>query len=166
MRFPFLFLIFMIPIPLFILEPVVLFLQKWSAEVSYWIFNLMGVSPLRDGFIFHFPSLSVEVAEQCSGIRSSIALFITSVIAGHFFLKTTWKKAVLTLAIFPVTIFKNAVRIVTITMLSIYVDESFLTNSLLHKKGGILFFILALSILAPVLWLLRKSEKRTETERL
>ncbi|MEN8263511.1 MAG: hypothetical protein ABFR82_08620, partial [Nitrospirota bacterium] len=51
------------------------------------------------------------------------------------------------------------VRIVTITTLSIYVDESFLTSSLLHRKGGILFFIMALAVLAPVLHLMRKSER-------
>ncbi|GBD97707.1 transmembrane exosortase [bacterium BMS3Abin06] len=165
MRFPFLFLIFMVPIPAFILDRVIIFLQKGSAELSYRIFNITGVAPMRDGFTFHFPSLSIEVAEQCSGIRSSIALFITSVIAGHFFLKTNWRKTVLCLIVFPVAVFKNAVRIVTITMLSIYVDESFLTNSLLHKKGGILFFILALFVMAPVLWLLRKSEKSTNSIR-
>ena len=159
MRFPFLFLLFMVPMPAFILDPVILFLQKGSAELSYRIFNITGVAPMRDGFMFHFPSLSIEVAEQCSGIRSSIALFITSVIAGHFFLKSNWSKVVLCLIVFPVAVFKNAVRIVTITMLSIYVDKSFLTNSFLHKKGGVFFFILALFVMAPVLWLLRKSEK-------
>jgi exosortase len=158
-RFPFLFMLLMIPIPLFIIDPFVVFLQKWSAEFSFWIFNIIGIPPLREGFIFHFPPLSVEVSEECSGIRSSLALVITSIIAGHFFLKTARNKIILVLAIIPVTIFKNAVRIVTITTLSIYVDESFLTSSLLHKQGGILFFILALSVLAPVLHLLRKSER-------
>lgn len=158
-RFPFLFLFLMVPIPLFIIDPFVLFLLKWSAEFSFWIFNIIGVPPLREGFIFHFPSLSVEVAEECSGIRSSLALIITSIIAGHFFLKTARNKIILVLAIIPVTIFKNAVRIVTITTLAIYVDESFLTNSLLHRQGGILFFIMALAVLAPMLHLLRKSER-------
>lgn len=158
MRFPFLFLIFMIPIPTLILEKIIGLLLRGSAETTYGIFNLTNTPFLREEFTFHFPTLSIEVAEQCSGIRSSIALFITSVIAGHFFLKTGWKKGVLSLAIFPITIFKNAVRIATITMLSIHVDESFLTDSFLHRSGGIFFFILALSLLVPILWLLRKSE--------
>jgi exosortase len=160
-RFPFLFLIFMIPIPTLILEKIILLLLKGSAETAYGIFNLTGVPIYREGFIFHLPGVSVEVAEQCSGIRSSIALFITSILAGHFFLKTGWRKGALSLAVFPITIFKNAVRIVTLTLLSVYVDESFLTDSFLHRNGGIFFFILALSLLVPILWLLRKSERNS-----
>jgi hypothetical protein len=59
---------------------------------------------------------------------------------------------------FPVALIKNGIRIVTLTLLSIYVDPSFLTGSL-HHKGGFVFFLLALAILAPVLLLLEKSER-------
>ncbi len=160
MKFPFLFLVFMIPIPIFIIDNVVGFFQKYSAEAAYGIFNMLGVSFVREGMTFHFSKVSVEVAPQCSGIRSSIALFITSIIAGHLFLKTTSRKMVLSLVIIPVTILKNAIRIVTITILAVYVDMSFLTSSWLHKQGGIVFFAMALMILLPVLLALRKSEKK------
>ncbi|MGB2635881.1 MAG: archaeosortase/exosortase family protein, partial [Candidatus Acidiferrum sp.] len=57
----------------------------------------------------------------------------------------------------PLALLKNGVRIVTLTLLSIYVDPSFLTGRL-HKQGGFIFFLLALAMLAPVLKLLEKSE--------
>ncbi len=160
MKFPFLFLVFMIPIPSVIIDNLVSFFQKYSAEAAYGLFNMLGVSFVREGMTFHFSKVSVEVAPQCSGIRSSIALFITSIIAGHLFLKTTSRKTVLSLAIIPVTILKNGIRIVTITLLAIYVDMSFLTSGWLHKQGGIVFFAMALILLLPVLLVLRKSEKK------
>jgi len=83
---------------------------------------------------------------------------ITSLVAGHLFLRSAWTKAVLTLATLPLLIVKNGIRIVTLSLLSVYVDPSFLTGRL-HHQGGILFFLLALAILAPVLWLLQKSER-------
>ena len=158
--FPLLFLVFMVPIPTLVINKIVFILQSASAEVTYGFFKVVGVPVFREGFLFHLPGVSIEVAEQCSGIRSTLALFITSILAGHLFLETGWKKVVLTLAIFPITVFKNGLRIVTLSLLGTYVDEKILTQSLLHSSGGIPFFLLALLFLAPILWFLRKSEKR------
>jgi exosortase/archaeosortase family protein len=83
---------------------------------------------------------------------------ITCVLAGHMFLKTTWKKIVLVLAVIPITMFKNGIRIVSLSLLGVYVDRGFLTSSL-HTDGGILFFVLALLLMAPILFVLRKSER-------
>ena len=157
--FPIKFLIFIIPFPTFAVDLIILLLQSASTEVSHVLFQLSGVPVYRDGFVFHLPGVSVEVAKECSGIRSSIALFITSIIAGHMFLKTGWKKAVLALMIFPLTVFKNGIRILTLSLLGAYVDTAYLTDSLLHKKGGVLFFLLALIFFLPVFWLIVRSEK-------
>ena len=156
--FPVLFLFLMVPIPDFFLDRAIFWLQTGSAEVSYAMFRLLDVPVFRTGFIFSLPGLTIEVAKECSGIRSSLALLITSLLAGHLFLRSAWTKAVLTLATLPLLVVKNGIRIVTLSLLSIYVDPSFLTGSL-HHQGGILFFLLALVLLAPVLRLLQRSER-------
>ena len=157
--FPFLFLLFMVPIPGLIVGKVITFLQIGSTEVTYVFFKLTGIPLLRDGFIFHLPGISIEVAEQCSGIRSSIALLITSIMAGQLFLRSAPGKIVLALSIIPITIFKNGLRILTLSLLGVYVDERILSSEL-HKKGGIPFFFFSLIFLGSILWLLRRSEKR------
>lgn len=161
--FPLLFLVFIIPIPTLILEPLIRILVILSANTSYAVFKILGVPIFRDGFIFELPGISVEVARQCSGIRSTLALIITSVLAGHLFLRTVSRRVILVLAIFPVTIFKNSLRIVTISLLAAYVDPVFLTNHWIHSAGGKPFFILALLFLIPVLWFLRRTEKKNIT---
>jgi len=156
--FAVLFLFLMVPFPDFFLNRAIFWLQTGSAELSNAGFELLGVPIFRTGFIFALPGVTIEVAKECSGIRSSVAVLIMSLLAGHLFLRSAWTKTVLTLAALPLVIVKNAVRIVTLSLLSIYVDPSFLTGSL-HRDGGILFFLLALVILAPVLWVLQKSEQ-------
>jgi exosortase len=157
--FPLLFLLFMVPIPVKALETAVYLLTCGSAEAAYGLFKLTGVTVLREGSTFHLPTLTIEVAEQCSGINSSIALFVAMIVAAQLFLRTGWKKVVLVLSIFPITIIKNGMRIVTLTLLGAYVDPRILSSDL-HRKGGIPFFIIALAMLAPILWYLRKTEKR------
>src|SRR3989441_5536758 len=84
--FPVLFLFLMVPIPDSLLSQVIFWLQSGSAEVSHALFELLGVPVLQEGFIFSLPGINIEVAKECSGIPSSLALFITSLLAGHLFL--------------------------------------------------------------------------------
>jgi hypothetical protein len=45
-----------------------------------------------------------------------------------------------------------------LTLMGTYWDPRWLTESSLHRDGGILFFILALALMAPILYWLRKSD--------
>jgi len=162
--FPLLMLIFMIPLPDRLYETVVYALQRGSTEATYWLFRMTGVPMLRDGFAFSLPGLNIEVAKQCSGIRSGMSLFILSLLEGHFFLKTFKNKALLTLIAVFITIFKNGLRIVTLSLLAVYVDMRIFSGDL-HKKGGIPFFALAFATLALVLWVLRRRERRNLVRR-
>jgi len=155
--FPLVFLVFLTPVPTGLIEAFIFSLQVASTEMSAFLFRLTGVPVWREGFVFHLPGMSIEVAKQCSGIRSSIALVITSIIAGEFFLRTGWRRVLLTLSIFPITVLKNGLRIVTLTLLGTYVDPRIL-GSELHRSGGIPFFGIALLMLAPILWFLRRGE--------
>ena len=155
--FPFIFLAFAIPIPEAFLEPFIHALQWGSAETANGLFQLAGVPVAHDGYFFYLPGLNIEVAEQCSGIRSSISLIIVSVVAGHLFLYKSSKKVVLALSALPIAIVKNGMRIVTLSLLGAYVDRRVLSSEL-HRDGGILFFLIALVLLGSVLFLLRKSE--------
>jgi exosortase len=159
--FPLLFLFLMVPIPEFVLDRAIVWLQTGSADVSEAIFELIGVPVFRAGFVFSLPGVTVEVAKECSGIRSSLALLITSLLAGHFMLRSVWAKATLTLATLPLLVIKNGVRIVTLSLLSSH-DPRFLTGSL-HRQGGVVFFILGLALLAAVLLLLQKAERSGRT---
>jgi exosortase len=161
--FPLLFLLLMVPVPGFLLERVALALQKGSAEVADVLFRLSGVPVLRQGFTFALPRVSISIAHECSGIRSSLALFITSLLAGYVFLRSKWRRGILTLSVVPVAIIKNGVRIVTLSLLAAYVDRSFLTGSLHHRYGGAVFSLVALAFLVPVLWLLQKHERGAQS---
>jgi exosortase len=155
--FPLLFLLLMIPLPERFLDWTIQLLQRGSTEVAYLLFNLVGVPALKQGFVISVPGISIEVAAECSGIRSSLALLITCLLAAHLYLRTPWKIAVFILLVLPLSVIKNGIRIVTLTLLSLYVDPRFLTGSL-HREGGFVFFLLALLLLFPVFLALERSE--------
>jgi len=157
--FPLLFLIFTVPIPTALMDNIIHFLQVGSTEFTNLLFLASGVPFVRDGFVFHLPNISVEVAKQCSGIRSGMAIFIVAILAGYMFLKSYWKIIFLVICAVLIAMFKNGIRIFTLSMLGNYIDPQILESSL-HKEGGIPFFIVALLLLAPILFFLRRSENK------
>jgi exosortase len=163
--FPLFFLLLMIPIPTLVLENIILALQKGSSQMTYALFKLLGVPVFWQGFKFTLPGVEIEIAKECSGIRSSLALFITGILAAHVFLRSGWRMVVLSLSTIPLAIFKNAVRIVTLSWLGVYVDRSFLFGKL-HHQGGVVFALIALAIFVPLLFALQRSESRAHIRHL
>jgi exosortase len=157
--FPLLFLLFTVPIPEPILSGLIYFLQKESSEATELFFRLAGVPYLRQGFIFELPGVTIRVAEECSGIRSTLALLITSLLASHALLRSKWKRGLVCLVVIPLSILKNGMRIVTLSTLAIYVNPGFLFGNL-HHHGGVVFFLLGLVPLILLVRCLEKTERK------
>lgn len=156
--FPLGFLAFMIPIPENLLDWIVYGLQSASADVSAVLFRATGMPSFRHGFRFLLPGVEIEVANECSGIRSTTALVLVSVLAGYLLLRTATARIVFALAAIPIGIFKNAVRIVTLSYLGVYVNRDYLEGSIHHQYGGLIFSSFSLILVVPLLMLLRRLE--------
>jgi len=148
--FPLLFLFLCIPIPKPTMSSAIRFLQETSAAFSAILFRLIRMPALRNHLVFALPGFDIEIAEQCSGVRSSILLCIGSIVAGHLLLRTFWRKCALILITIPLVIFKNAVRIVSIASLGVYVNHDFLHGKL-HHYSGLPFSLIELAVVIPLL---------------
>jgi exosortase len=157
--FPILFLALIVPVPERLLDSASVLLQRASCQLTYLLLILARTPVLRNGFNLSTPRATIEVAAQCSGIHSTLGLLIGSLVATHLFLQSMWRKTLLVLSVIPVSVFKNALRIVTLYWLGVHTDQRFLTGEL-HRRGGIPFSALALGILGPLLWVLYKSDAR------
>jgi len=155
--FPLCFLFWMVPLPPFALDRIVLFLQQGSALAARILFLAAGVPVTQHGFILSIPNLDIEVASECSSIRSSLLLIVIAMVLAHLFLRTRWRKAVVVAAAIPLAVAKNGLRIFTIAELGTRVDPGFLTGKF-HHHGGIVFLGIAVVAVCAVLWVLRRSE--------
>ena len=157
--FPVTFLIFMVPLP----DAAVNWLEKASmlasAEAAALYFDLVGTPLVRDGTVFELPGIVLRVAQECSGIRSTLVLFMTSLLASNLFLRTRWRRTVLVAFAIPLGILRNGFRILVIGLLCVHVGP-YMIDSPIHHQGGPLFFALSLVPLFLLLWLLRRHELR------
>ena len=158
--FPLAYLIFMVPMPDAMANALEMASKSAAAEVANVLFHLSGTPFLREGPIFQLPNITIEVAQECSGIRSSWVLFMTSILAANLFLKTSWRRLALVIFVIPLAILRNGFRILVIGLLCVNIGPQMI-HSVIHRRGGPLFFVLSLIPLLLVLWWLRKGDVRT-----
>jgi exosortase/archaeosortase family protein len=73
------------------------------------------------------------------------------------FLRTTWRRVLLVLAVIPLGLLRNAVRILVISLLCVHIGPHMI-NSVIHRRGGPFFFAVSLVPLFAMLWLFRRQE--------
>lgn len=163
MAFPLAFLVFMIPLPTAAMPAIENFLQHGSAAVAYALYVLAGTPVLREDLVFRLPGMALQIAPECSGIHSSLALLITSIIAGHFFLRSRVNRVLLAVAVIPLALLRNGFRVFVIGELCVHIDPSMI-HSPIHHHGGPLFFALSLIPFGFLLWVLLRIERRRTTQ--
>lgn len=159
LAFPLGFLVFMAPFPSAVIQWIESSLQHWSADAAYVFFKAAGTTMFRADTFFQLPGMKLYVAPECSGIRSTLALFITSLLAGYIFLRSPGRRTVLALVVIPLAIVRNGLRIFVIGELCVRIGPEMI-DSYIHRHGGPVFFALSLFPFSLILWWLIKSERR------
>lgn len=158
LAFPFGMQVFAIPMPTALLAGIENLLQHGSAAVAYLLFDVARTPLLRDGLVFQVPGITLAVAPECSGIHSTLALLITSIIAGRLFLRSNVSRVVLAFAVAPLAIVRNGFRVFTIGELCAHIGPE-MVNSYIHRHGGPIFFGLSLLPFGVFLWCLMRLER-------
>jgi len=157
--FPLGFLLWMVPLPQSVLNPIVTLLQQGSAASAHLLFAAAGIAVEQTGMLLHLPGLTLEVAPECSSIRSSMMLLVTTMVLAQLLLRSFWRKALVFALAIPLSIGKNGLRIFVLGVLTTKVDPSFMTGRL-HRQGGIIYFLIALLGIFALLWILRRAENK------
>lgn len=152
--FPWLFLFLMVPIPTIVFNQITLPLQTFAAKLAATLLAFVGIPVLREGNIIQLPTMPLEVAEACSGIRSLLSLTTLAVIYGYFLDSTTWRRVVLVLAAIPIAVAANASRILGTGLLVQYWDAE-KALGFFHEFSGWLIFIVSVALLFATHALLR-----------
>lgn len=163
--FPFGFLVFMIPLPDGLTAAIERGLMRASAALVHRLFEWSGIPVFRDGQVLQIPGMTLEVVQECSGIRSTWVLLITAVLAAHLFLVTPWRRVLFVAVVLPLGILRNATRILVLGLLCVHVGPEMI-DSWIHHQGGPVFFVAALVPLLVLAWWLRRGELRAARRRV
>lgn len=144
--FPWAVLFLMIPIPVVVFNQITFPLQFLASRMATWLLAFVGVPVLREGNVIHLPTMSLEVVEACSGIRSLVSLITLAVIYGYMAERSTLKRITLVLAAFPVAVAANSLRIMGTGLMGQYWSPE-KAEGFFHEFSGWVIFILSLGML-------------------
>lgn len=147
--FPWAVLFLAVPIPVIILNKIAFPLQFLASRLASGMLALLGVPVLREGNVIHLPSLTLDVVEACSGLRSLVSLITLSVFYGYLFESRFSRRMILILSSIPIAVFANGLRIMGSGLLGEYVSPS-LAEGFFHTFSGWVIFVISLFLLFSI----------------
>lgn len=124
LAFPLGVLLLMIPLPALIYNQIVFPLQLLASRLATgWLQAIQLVPVMREGNVLVLPSGSIEIVEACSGIRSLMSLVTLALAYSYFAEKRKWIRAVLIVAMVPVAVVSNAIRVMCNALMTVMWEQ-------------------------------------------
>ena len=143
-RFPLFFMLFLIPLPGFIVDSVTSGLKQHISTIAEILLYQAGYPVARSGVTLMVGQYQLLVADACSGINSLFSLFALGFL--YLYLqayRSRVRKLMLLLSIAPVAILANIVRVMVLVLVTYYLgDEA--GQGFIHGLAGILLFVVSL----------------------
>lgn len=158
--FPLLFLLFMVPIPYIVYNAVAFPLKLLVTRLSVVFMKLLGIVVLREGNMIMFPSITLEVVDACSGIRSLLSLLVIGVAYAAIMKLSLKKMAIVICSTVPIALFVNAVRVIITGILAQYFGSQ-AAEGFYHEFTGMVVFVLSIFMLFAVGAVVKGKERPT-----
>jgi len=157
LRFPLAYLVFMIPLPPAWVTPLIVELQLMVSTAAVRLLQAFGIPIFREGNVLTLPGdVSLFVAEACSGITSLITLIPVGIFIAYFTASDLRRRLVIVLAVLPIALAGNLLRVIVTVLLAIRVDAEFATKGPVHEWAGVATYVVGcLCLLGVGAWLRR-----------
>ncbi len=144
MWFPLIYMLFVFPPPESIIWVVTNWLKVGLSETAVWLLHLLGYPIASAGVTIQIGQYQLLVADACSGLNSLISLSAIALFYVYLRHHAHVRYALLLfLAIIPVAVFANFVRIIILVLLTYHVGEA-AAQGFLHDFAGMTMFLTAL----------------------
>ncbi len=157
--FPFLLLATMVPLPAVIYNAIAGPLQLLASDLATQFAQHLGIAVYRDGNIIQLASVSLGVAEACSGISSLSALIAGSLLLGHLLCPRLICRVLLVLIAMPIAVAVNVARVSGTAVLADYNPD--LAMGIYHLFSGWLVFSIGFLILYFIAQTLHRLSRRS-----
>lgn len=161
---PLFILVFMVPLPQFLLANLSTKLQLLSSQIGVFVIRLFGISVFVEGNVIDLGGYKLQVAEACSGLRYLFPLMTLGFLMAYFYKGALWKRVVLFLSSIPITVLMNSLRVgvigVTVDHWGIDMAEGFL-----HEFQGWMIFMVCAGLMLAEIALLNRIGREAGTWR-
>jgi exosortase len=146
MAAPLTFLLIAIPPPTLLVNAITLPLQLIASRIAETTLMAAGTPVFRDGNVLQLPSVTLEVAEACSGLRSLVSLGALAVLVGWAMERSLFSRAAIIAAAVPIAVVVNGLRVALTGTVGELWGPHMVTGTW-HTFTGWLTFVVSLSVL-------------------
>jgi exosortase B len=155
LKFPLFFLIFMVPVPGFVVDPISQFVKLHISIVTAEILWFFGYPIGHTGVVLNIGQYQLLVADACAGMRT---LFMLEAM-GIFYLNvvrhtSVLRNVMLGIMIVPISFVANMLRVLFLALLTYHFGDE-VGQGFLHGFAGIVLFVIALTLTISIDGLLR-----------
>jgi len=148
------FLIFMIPLPGFIVDAATGPLKQYISVIAEHVLYAAGYPIARSGVMLTVGPYQLLVADACSGLHSMFSLSAMGLLYLYLMQRTSiMRNLIIMAAILPIAFAANVVRVMVLVLVTYHLgDEA--GQGFLHGFAGIMLFVIGLLFLFVLDWLL------------
>lgn len=164
LAFPLFFMIFMIPLPGFVVDPISQVMKMAVSKAAEFILFSLGYPIARTGVILQMGQYQLLVADACAGMRTLFMLEALGILYLNVVrYSSALRNVMLALLIVPISFTANVIRVCVLALITYYWgDEA--GQGFLHGFAGMVLFITALGLTISADTLLRRIGGGRKTE--
>ncbi|EKD26690.1 MAG: hypothetical protein ACD_79C01060G0001 [uncultured bacterium] len=155
------FLLFMLPLPEFMIIGITFKMKMFATYISNIILNQIGLKTEIAGSRMFYPGGSLIVGDVCSGLRSSISFLALSAILVQIVDFKIWKKILIVFSSIPIAIISNVSRI-TLLVIACYIYGEHTANGIIHDLLGILVFIVGFILFMILIGMMKCKDSKED----
>ena len=159
--FPLCFILTMFPPPSFFYSRITLNMQLISTKLGTEFLHIFQVPVYREGNVIDLGFTQLQIVQACSGLRFLIPLLILSILLVYYFRESWWKRGLVLLLAFPLSILMNGLRLAALALLTIWLKDPGLAETWVHDALGWAMFVVSLGILLGVMQVLKGLPSKT-----
>jgi exosortase B len=147
MWFPIFYLLFLIPLPGWVMDAITQPLKILVSDITTWILSAAGYPITQVGVTLYIAQYQLLVEDACAGLNSLISLTAVGLFYIYLMHNASWRYSMLLLALLlPIAIAANVVRVIILVLLTYYAGNE-VAQGYLHDFAGIVTFVSALLLI-------------------
>jgi len=155
---PWLYLFFAIPLPKSVYFSLTDPLRRMAAVVATQLLSLFPNLDIQKvgstiEYVYQGQSGALDVADACSGMRSTMTLCALGVAVAFISNRPWWQRVIMIASCVPIAVFANFIRVTITSVLHIFVDPKFATGTY-HTVLGLVILLVAFGVFSALGWLL------------
>jgi len=158
-----LFLLFVVPLPGFLLDTVTGSLKQQVSIIVEWALYHAGYPVARNGVILSIGQYQMEVANACSGLNSMYSLSAIGILYLYLMRHiSVARNVILLLSLWPIAFVANIFRVIALVLITYYFGDA-AGQGFFHGFAGIALFSIAIAMLFGLDYVLGRAYPDRET---